>query len=188
MHKAPIKRTKAVAEDLEARAHLQWANGELRSAFRLFLAAAKLGHAYTQHTVGYFYDVGLGVKRNRTAAMHWYKLAYRKGIAGSANNIGTIFRDEGDTKQALAWFERAVSLGENEANLEIAKLLLKDARRSQEAVPYLNCVIKAEPGGEITEAYRDEAARLLKALLYKKRSGGTKARQPALVRQIAMGR
>ena len=162
MHKAASKRSKAAADDLQARAHLQWANGELRSAFRLFLASAKLGEAYAQHTVGYFYDTGLGVKHNRTAALHWYRLAYRKGSAGSANNIGTIFRDEANTKRAVAWFERAVRLGDIDANLEIAKILLQDTRRVGEARPYLERVAAAVPKKEVTKASRDEAVRLLR--------------------------
>jgi len=101
------------AGSLLLRAHKQWNDGKPRSAFRLILAAAKLGDPYGQQNLGYFYDVGIGVKPNRAAAMHWYMRAYRQGDCCSANNIGTIYRDEGDSTRALEWFERAVDLGDS---------------------------------------------------------------------------
>ena len=41
--------------------------GNLRSAFRLFLAAAKAGDVNAQSRVGYCYDVGQGVRSDRSA-------------------------------------------------------------------------------------------------------------------------
>jgi TPR repeat protein len=37
-----------------------------------------------------------------------------------------VFRKEKKMKQALAWFERAVKLQDGDANLEIAKIYLKN--------------------------------------------------------------
>jgi TPR repeat protein len=113
-------------ESMLLRAHRQWNSGKLRSSFCLILAAAKLGDEYAQQNLGYFYDVGIGVKPNPSAAMHWYLRAYRQGDACSANNIATIYRDEHDTKRALLWFERAIKLGDIDANLEIAKVYLRE--------------------------------------------------------------
>ena len=74
-----------------------WEAGRLRSAFRLMHAAAKLGAYAATHNLGYMYDVGIGVKKNRNSAMYWYRKSLRKGFAGSANSIGTIYRDERKT-------------------------------------------------------------------------------------------
>jgi len=150
------------ADELLRRAYRQCEVGELRSAFRLYLGAAKLGDATAQLGLGYCYDVGIGVMPNRSSAMEWYKRAYRKGFGSAANNIGTIFRDEGDTRIALAWFERAVRLGDINANLEIAKILLQEQKQAENAIPYLKCVAMAKPRVDVTEASRDEAVRLLK--------------------------
>ncbi len=155
--------TKSV-ENLLARAHQQWKKGELRSAFRLFLNAAKLGDVTAQLDLGYFYDTGTGIKPNRSAALQWYKRAYRQGHCSAANNIGTIFRDEGDSRQAIAWFERAVSLGDIDANLEIAKVLLKEKKRAPEARLYLKRVLAAKSKVDVTKASREEAMRLLKGI------------------------
>ncbi|MGH7118989.1 MAG: hypothetical protein ACREFP_08380 [Acetobacteraceae bacterium] len=57
--------------------------------------AAKLGNPSAQLNLGYTYDVGIGVRRNRAAAIYWYRRAYRQGVGIAASNIGTIFRGRG---------------------------------------------------------------------------------------------
>lgn len=59
------------AQESFTRGSAQWERGKLQSAFRLFLAAAKAGDEGAQINLGYFYDVGIGVKRNRGAALYW---------------------------------------------------------------------------------------------------------------------
>jgi TPR repeat protein len=152
------------ADDLLARAHRQWEKGQLRSAFRLFLAAAKRGDVTAQLDLGYFYDTGIGIRPNRSASLQWYKRAYRQGHGSAASNIATIFRDEGDARQAIAWFKRAVRLGDIDANLEIAKVFLQDKKRAADAVPYLKRVAAAKPKVDVTEASKEEAERFLKTL------------------------
>jgi len=147
---------------LLARAAQQWYVGLLRSAFRLFFAAAKLGDVTAQLNLGYCYDLGIGVRPNRSAALQWYKLAYRQGQSCAASNIGTIFRDEGDTRQALAWFERAVRLGDVEANLEIAKIYIGEKNQVVKAIRCLKRVIEAKARLDVTVASKEEAQRLLK--------------------------
>jgi uncharacterized protein len=137
-------------------ANRQWDQGELRSAFRLFLAAAKAGSSNSQTSLGYFYDAGIGVKPNRELALRWYRRAYRQGDACAANNIGTIFRDEQKTTHALRWFELAVNLGGGDANLEIAKIYLTKNDRAN-AIRYLKRTLKAKDVAE----FREEARRTL---------------------------
>jgi CHAT domain-containing protein/tetratricopeptide (TPR) repeat protein len=49
------------------------------------------------------------------------QLGYRQGVAKSLNNIGVIYRNEGDLKQAMEYFQKAVplieELGDNGATL-----------------------------------------------------------------------
>ena len=136
--------------------------GELRSAFRLFLAAAEAGNVGAQLNVGYCYDTGCGTRRNRAAALYWSKRAYRRGDASAANNIGTIWRDERKWQRALSWFQRAVKLGDDDSNLEIAKYYLQNDRDASSAVPYLRKVSESD---RVTEASAEEARRLLKRAL-----------------------
>jgi TPR repeat protein len=132
--------------------------GQLRDAFRLFLAAARAGDKASQLNVGCFYDEGKGVRRNRSAALYWYKRAYRHGDASAAHNIGTIWRGENNPQRALSWFRRAVKLGSDDSNLEIAKHYLQNGRDLNRAILYLNKVCHSN---RVTEASAEEAMRLL---------------------------
>lgn len=161
--------SKEKADALFTKASEQWDHGKHLSAFRLFLAAAKYGDSGAFHNLGYFYDVGIGVKPNRAAALYWYKRAFRRGSGASASNIGTMYRDEKNTKEALSWFKRATRLGDADANLEIAKIYLRGNGDGSKANAYLQRTVRAK-ATDVTEGSRDEARRLLKRLA--KRSGG----------------
>ena len=133
----------------------------MKAAFRLYLAAAKAGDRSCQLNAGYCYDVGKGVKRNRGAAIRWYLRAYRAGDPCAATNIGTVYRDEGQRNRALAWFRKAVAMGQDEANLEIAKVLLKERLDLKTTRKCLEKVVNSDC---CTEGGMEEARRLLKKL------------------------
>jgi TPR repeat protein len=155
---------KSDLDRLFQRADKQWEAGKLNSAFRLFLTCAKAGDSGCQVNLGTFYRDGIGVKPNRDRALFWYRRAYRHGEAAAASNVGVIYRDEKNLKQALAWFQRAK---DGDADLAIALMYLQEQEQTK-AIYYLERACKAE---RVTEASRDEARQLLKRLL--RPSGGT---------------
>jgi TPR repeat protein len=155
-------------DDLFTRADGQWEAGNLRSAFRLFLAAAKGGDPSSQTSLGYLYDRGIGVKPNRALALYWYRRAYRKGVSSAASNIGSLYREENKPKQALEWFERAIQLKDVQPNLYIAQIHLQRGDRT-EAVRHLRKVLKAKPW-EVFGGSHEEAQRILKRLSRPKKS------------------
>ena len=159
----------AKADETYRRADKQQELGNLKSGFRLLLTAAKMGNESAQHNLGYTYDVGLGVCRNRAAAMFWYKKAYRngRGSASAAANIGTIYRDERNEPQAIAWFRRAIQHGDIDANLELAKLYLRKSNCQGKAFHCLQTVLDSTPPIGVCEDSQ-EAARMLQAGLSKK--------------------
>jgi TPR repeat protein len=150
----------AVSSDLYSRANEAWSGGNLRSAFRLFLAAAEDGNRLAYDTIGYFYDDGVGTKVDPDAALYWYKRAHRWGSAIAANNIGVIYRDRNDRSRALAWFRRAVKGGDGEANVNIAKMYLGDKIDVEKAAYHLNQARK----NASTEVGKEEAERLLRKI------------------------
>jgi TPR repeat protein len=148
-------------EELFKLANDYWEKGDLRTAFRIFLKAAKAGNAGSQLNVGHFYDEGLGVRASRPAALYWFKRLYRRRKdAAAATNIGTIWRDEGSSKRALRWFEKAIELGDEDARLDIAKLYIRQ-QNTGKAIPYLEKVLKSE---NVTEASAEEAKFLLNTI------------------------
>jgi TPR repeat protein len=150
---------KSKADALFVRADELEDSGNLTAAFRLFLAAAKAGDRGCQLNVGNYYDDGKGIRRNRVAALYWYKRAYRRGVAAAANNIGILWRNECQPKRALSWFRRAAKMGDDEANLEIAKYYIGEEKSPRKAIPHLERVCRSN---RVTEAGAEEAAQLLK--------------------------
>lgn len=150
---------KARAESLFIRACGHEEAGELRSALRLMLAAAKLGDTSAQVNVGNYYDDGTIVRRNRSAALYWYKRAYRRGVSSGANNIGVLYRKEKKFQLALSWFHRAVALGDDEANIEIGKHYLYNEDDPRNAISYFK---RVTPTAWVSEAGAEEAGKLLK--------------------------
>ncbi len=152
---------KSKAEALFIRADSEEEKGRFHSAFRLMLAAAKLGDIGAQTNVGNYYDNGKGVRRNRSAALYWYKRAYRRGEAAAAHNIGTVWRDAENFKRAMYWFQRAIAMNggeDGDASLEIAKLQLRQGHPAI-AVRHLKTVLTSK---NVTGCAVDEARRLLK--------------------------
>ena len=132
-----IKPSKPDTRELFERADRMWNSGKLRNAFNLFLQAAKAGDRDSQLNTGYFYDKGIGVKRDLRKALRWYLTAYRRGDASAANNIGTIWRDRKEHRKALWWFKRAVKLGNEASNFAIAIHFLK---LKSKVVFFDNCI------------------------------------------------
>jgi TPR repeat protein len=136
-----------------------WDRGHLRKALELFKAAASAGDRSALLNVGFFYDKGLGVRRNATSAVRWYKKAYRCGNASAAHNIGIIWRDRQKHQRALAWFQRATKLGDDSSNLGIAQYHLQIKDEPRRAIPFLQRVIRSE---KVSESEKETAESLLK--------------------------
>jgi|SRR5271165_3960808 len=168
----PQLRNEARATELFVRADKEEEQGNMRSAFRLMLAAAKLGDIGAQVNVGNYYDAGKGVRRNRTAALYWYKRAYRRGDSSAASNIGVLWRNEKQPKRALSWFLRAVQLGDEDANIEIGKHYLFQERDLSRAISFLK---RVTPSGWVSEAGLEEAETLLRQARSAQRTTSAKA-------------
>ena len=114
---------------LFTQANAAWDKGDLRQAFALFMQAAKLGDVSCQLDLGYFFDQGLSVKKDKKKALEWYRRAYRQGDAGAANNIATVYRDLGDTRKMLWWFRRAAAMGDLDVLLDLDTLQRRPSGR-----------------------------------------------------------
>jgi TPR repeat protein len=162
------------ANRLYQQAEEEWRKGKLQAAFRLFLAAARMGMVEAFSIAGQFYDRGEGVRANPEAALLWYRRAFRHGDALAANNIGCIWRDRGKLRRAISWFERAVKLGDIDANLEIAKIHVTKRRQLSKAIGYLN---KTRRSPWVTEGSREEARDLIRKLRGKKKRASKDAQE-----------
>lgn len=104
----------------------KWEEGNKKSAFLLFLKAAKLGEASAQHNVGLFYDIGEGIKKDKDKALYWYKKAWEGDHqTSSCINIALLYLGNGQRERAIFWWKKAVTAGDGDAALDLAKLYLK---------------------------------------------------------------
>lgn len=141
-----------------------WDTGQYRLAFRRLLAAAKREDCTAQLNLGYFYDLGLGVSRRKSLALHWYKRAYRQGHGSGANNIGTVYRDWGEFQTALMWFERAVEFGDLSAHWNIARMYFRQRSNIAKTILHFQRIVEAKRGVEVSGWEFDTATRYLRWL------------------------
>ena len=148
-------------------ADAHWNRGNVRRAFKLFLSLAERGETIAQLNLGYFFDCGIAVRKNKVKALYWYRRAYANGESSGANNIGTIFRDRGQWRRAVEWFERAIKGGNDGSALELAKTYLNAGKHPDRARKYLKMVCASD---KVSESDEEEALRLLDELDSTRRS------------------
>lgn len=161
MTEATSSRVKAAAEARFRRACALWDEGKASQAFRLFLSGAKAGDLSSQLNLGFFYDEGVGVRRNQAKALRWYRRAHRGGSSSAAVNIGILLRNQGRFAQAIQWFQRALSRGNHDSALQMGETYLDmgDAGRATK------CFKKAMASSTVTDETRRAAQRHLREIM-----------------------
>jgi TPR repeat protein len=157
------------AEEIFVRANAKWEKKQNKVALELFLQAAQLGNASAQHNVGYFYDEGIGTKKNHGRALAWYKKAWRSDRqTGTCINIAKLYESNGQERLAVAWWKKAVARRDGDAALDLAKYYLqsggmRDVRKAE-------ALLKLVGTTRATEAARREATKLLRSTAASARS------------------
>ena len=108
-------------DELFKEANAAWDTGNLGRAYALFRQAAESGDRCSQLDLGYFFDLGLHVRKDKREALRWYRRAYWQGDAGAATNIATVYRDLGQLGRMVWWFRRAAAMGDGDALLDLGK-------------------------------------------------------------------
>ncbi|MDH4227025.1 MAG: sel1 repeat family protein [Deltaproteobacteria bacterium] len=139
-----------------------WAR-KYKTAFYLFKKAAAEGDTIVFTILGYYYDVGRGVRKNSGLAMYWYKRAVKCNSSAAMNNLGTIYRDAGNFKLARSWFKRAVKRGDTDAAIELAKTYMHHGRSEKIAEKWLRFVLRSDDKKLFYDS-KERATKLLKKL------------------------
>ena len=74
-----IGSTLAFADNVEEGNHLYNA-GKYQEALTFFMKPDAVNNPATMNRIGYLYDEGLGVEKNRIEALKWYKKAAEAGL------------------------------------------------------------------------------------------------------------
>ncbi|MEO8018961.1 MAG: hypothetical protein ABI769_14195 [Pseudomonadota bacterium] len=161
--------TKVQIEALFTAADYLEESGALRAAFQCLLAAAEAGDEGSQLNLGNYFSDGTGVRKDFKKAAFWYRKAYNnqsRGIrcSSAAVNLGINFRNSGNLKAAVGWFERARKLQDGSACLELARIHSERKGGRRKAVTLLQEVIELDSNYS-TEADKEAAEAMLKVLL-----------------------
>ncbi|MDH5636897.1 MAG: sel1 repeat family protein [Nitrospinota bacterium] len=97
----------------------------MKQAFELFQKAANMGDSTGMFNLGYFYDLGIHVRKDKDLAIYWYKKALHNNDIAAANNIAIIHKEQKDWKKALWWFHKAAAQGDGDAFYQIAMIYHK---------------------------------------------------------------
>lgn len=145
-------------------ANQAWDTGDKKRAFKLFLAAARSGEEDAFNSVGYFFDHGIGVKKDVGSAFAWYRRAAMRGNLAGCLNLAACYRNAGNLRRAKFWYEKARAQGDGSAAYELGKIYFgqhPSISAKQRARQYL---AEAVASKYIAEDEREEAKALLSKL------------------------
>jgi TPR repeat protein len=157
-----LRKRQELAEKLWERADALTDAGRYSRGFRLCKKAAHLGSTSAQILLGSLYSGGTGIPYCRVAALRWYGRAYRQNPGWiAANNIGCVMWAHGQDAEALRWFNIAISHGDVEPHLQIAKMYLESEADRNKALPHLRAIVNAKVFADVCEASHEKATALL---------------------------
>src|SRR5688572_13502476 len=129
--------TRTTASDCRIRGgeYVAFDRADLKSALRIWMAAAEAGEAEAQNNVGEIYERGLGTEPNYEAALIWYQKAADQGHAPALFNLGTLY-EQGkgvapDKLKALNLYRQAWGLPEDSVIYESAAQREQDELRAE---------------------------------------------------------
>ena len=65
--------------------------GDYATALKEWRPLAETGDVYTQSSLGFMYENGLGVPQDYNEAVKWYRLAAEQGLAAAQFNLGVRY-------------------------------------------------------------------------------------------------
>lgn len=128
-----------------------------KAAARIFLQAASAGTRSAFHSLGYCFDVGVGVRRNSELALRWYRRAWRHGRETAGANIATVYRDRGLLPRAVAWWKKAMEAGVHEEAVEVGYCYQYGIGVRRNAGKAIACYRLAMRSRNIGELWREAA-------------------------------
>ena len=125
-------------------------------ALELWHQAGELGHSEAYVCIGYFYDKGRGVERDKKKAIYHYELAAMKGSVSARYNLGAVEQNAGNFERAIKHYMIATRSGSSES-LEFIKKICSDGHSINgdytKALQLYQSYL-----GEIKSSQRDDAA------------------------------
>lgn len=93
----------------------------LHAAVNYQIAADK-NNAIGALNLGLIYEYGKGMPVDNVKAMHYYQAAADKGVSKAMSQMAGIYFRNNDKKQAVYWYEKAATLGDENAQYHLGLL------------------------------------------------------------------
>ena len=135
--------------------------GRHKKALTLFLKLAENGNIGAMTRLGIIYCEELGTEIDYEESIKWDLRAIEAGDIVAMENLALTFCRQREFRKARYWFERAVSAGDGDAALELARLLHVSDHEKDNVLRFLNIAINSS---SITPDSR-EKAEVLRSLL-----------------------
>ena len=88
-----------------------------------WFSKAEKGHAMSQYKLGISYYNGVGIIKDWSKALHWFKEAGEQGDVDALYMIGMMYQFgkgvEPDAKEAFYWYYKAAELGDAESQYRV---------------------------------------------------------------------
>ena len=102
-------------EDLMKRAYLAYTQGNYDKAHTYWSLEAEKGNAFAHMNLGYLYQRGLGVPKDASNSVVWYRKAAQLGLADAQYQLGLMYElgigVNADIWEAEVWYQRATDQG-----------------------------------------------------------------------------
>ena len=138
--------------------------GDFAAARAAFEKGAELGDEFCLSRLAVMFDLGLGMNPNKGKAFRLYMQAWRRGSFTAGNNLAILYRERGNRRGELRWFERAANRGDDGAKIELAKHYLNGTSTAASPLTALRFLAQAKAGGTLSQAEIEEADCIIASL------------------------
>lgn len=87
---------------------------------------AKNGDMDAQNEIGTVYSIGIGVEKNDSEALKWFKKSAERGFAAAQYNLGLMYMDgigiEQNDEEAIKWYKKAAEQGDVNAQNNLIRI------------------------------------------------------------------
>ncbi|MDP2786498.1 MAG: caspase family protein [Pseudomonadota bacterium] len=156
-------------------APLAWAGfGEGLAAYKAFnfatalkewLPLAKQGDAKAQYNLGNMYNEGLGVRKDATEAVKWYRKAAEQGNAEAQYNLGIMYTNgrgvRQDATEAVDWYRKAAEQGNASAQFGLGLFYAEGEGVRQDAAEAVKWYRMALANPGLDDAFKQATQTLL---------------------------
>lgn len=94
--------------------------GEYDRAYALWSPIEQQRDPVVAYYLGYMFDRGYGVTKNKAESFHWYEVSSKQGFARAQFKLGMLYRNRRDAEHSTYWFARAAEQGDRHSQKKLA--------------------------------------------------------------------